>query len=71
MENITMVCIQCEKEFEFNVSEQEKYEDRGYDMPKRCPSCRKHKNRNLDQAENRRHSNRKRGALSKHMNEDW
>jgi len=71
MENITMVCIQCEKEFEFNVSEQEKYEDRGYDMPKRCPSCRKHKNRNLDQAENRRHSNRKRGGLSKHMNEDW
>ena len=70
MEDITMVCIQCEEEFEFNVLEQGKYEARGYDMPKRCPSCRKHKNKNLDQAENRRHSNRKRGEWSKHMNED-
>ena len=71
MEDLTMVCIQCEEEFEFSVLEQKKYEERGYDIPKRCPSCRKHKSRNQDSAEDRRHSNRKRGSLSKHMNEEW
>ena len=48
MEDLLMVCIQCEEEFEFSVLEQKKYEDRGYDIPKRCPSCRKHKSRNMD-----------------------
>jgi hypothetical protein len=71
MEDLIMVCIQCEEEFQFSVSEQKKYEDRGYDIPKRCPSCRKHKSRNSDLTEDRRHSNRKRGSLSKHMNEEW
>lgn len=71
MEDTTMVCIQCDEEFEFSVLEQKKYEDRGYDIPKRCPSCRKHKNRNVDPVEDRRHSNRKRGSSSKHMHEEW
>ena len=71
MEDMTMVCVQCEEEFEFSVLEQEKYEERGYDIPKRCPSCRKHKSRNLDSAEDRRQSNRKRGSLSKLMNGEW
>jgi hypothetical protein len=71
MEDLLMVCIQCEEEFEFSVLEQKKYEDRGYDIPKRCPSCRKHKSRNMDSAEDRHYANRKRDSLSKHRNEEW
>ena len=71
MKDMTMVCIQCDEEFEFSALEQKKYEDRGYDIPKRCPSCRKHKSRNMDPVVDRRHSNRRRGVSSKHMREEW
>jgi hypothetical protein len=43
METIILECIQCENEFEYTVSEQEYYERMGFDDPKRCPYCRKHK----------------------------
>lgn len=71
IEDMIMVCVQCDEEFDFSIQEQEKYEERGYDIPKRCPSCRKHKSRSLDLTENRRHIKRKRGLLFNKMNEDW
>jgi len=36
-------CIQCNIEFKFTVSEQTYHKMMGFDDPKRCPYCRKHK----------------------------
>ena len=43
METIELECIQCQSEFEYSVVEQEYHERMGFDDPKRCPFCRKHK----------------------------
>ena len=48
METKWIVCLQCETEFEFDASEQRRYAEKGYDDPRRCPSCRKHKTKVLD-----------------------
>jgi CxxC-x17-CxxC domain-containing protein len=42
MEDKTLVCEDCGKEFVFSVSEQEFYAEKGLlNIPKRCPDCRK------------------------------
>ena len=43
MNNRTIHCAQCENEFDFTVSEQIYFTRMGFDEPKRCPDCRKHK----------------------------
>lgn len=45
METIILSCIQCEEDFEFSSDEQEKYNQKGFDLPLRCPECRKNKNK--------------------------
>jgi DNA-directed RNA polymerase subunit RPC12/RpoP len=42
MEDRTLVCKDCGKEFIFTVGEQEFYKEKGFDNdPVRCPECRK------------------------------
>jgi len=36
----TIVCKECRQEFTFTASEQERYEAKGFNEPKRCLSCR-------------------------------
>jgi ssDNA-binding Zn-finger/Zn-ribbon topoisomerase 1 len=54
MEDRTLVCKDCGKEFVFTVGEQEFYKEKGFDNdPVRCPECRKARkqqrnNRNFD-----------------------
>jgi CxxC-x17-CxxC domain-containing protein len=36
----TLQCAQCGNEFTFTVDDQQFHRDRGYQDPKRCPSCR-------------------------------
>ena len=36
-------CTQCNREFNFTVSEQAYYRKMGFDEPRRCVDCRKHK----------------------------
>ena len=54
MEDKTLVCKDCGKEFIFTVGEQEFYKEKGFDNdPVRCPECRKARktqrnNRNFD-----------------------
>jgi uncharacterized protein with PIN domain len=48
MENKTITCIQCEREFEFTVNDQLRYEKMNFDEPRRCPDCRKKKLRGVD-----------------------
>ena len=45
METKLITCIQCENEFEFTAVEQQYFQDKGFDDPKRCPACRRHKSR--------------------------
>ncbi|MEQ8154578.1 MAG: zinc-ribbon domain-containing protein [Clostridiaceae bacterium] len=42
MEDRTLVCKDCGKEFVFTVGEQEFYKEKGFENdPVRCPECRK------------------------------
>ena len=48
METILLECIQCQSEFEYSPAEQEYHDRMGFDDPKRCPYCRKHKTKVAD-----------------------
>jgi len=59
MGNMKITCIQCEAEFEFSINEQRRFKEMNFDMPKRCPSCRKKKMK-LSDDQNRNHPHSKR-----------
>jgi rubrerythrin len=48
MESEWITCMQCDTEFEFDIAEQVRYAEKGYDAPQRCPECRKHKTKFLN-----------------------
>ncbi len=39
-EDRTLTCAECDSEFTFSADDQEFHASRGYEDPKRCPSCR-------------------------------
>jgi hypothetical protein len=43
MEDLRLWCLQCGQSFTFPVKEQKKYSAQGFNHPKRCPECRRHK----------------------------
>lgn len=59
MKNLILTCIQCNTDFEFGVNEQKKYQQRGFDVPLRCPQCRKNKYRDNDRPERRKFRDKK------------
>ena len=63
-----ITCIQCKNEFEFTLAEQEHFNARGFDPPKRCPSCRKNKTRLSESEGNNRHN--KKRKYDKNNDED-
>lgn len=40
-EDRTLTCVECGNEFTFTADDQEFHARRGYEDPKRCPSCRR------------------------------
>lgn len=40
MEDVTIICIDCDQPFSFTVGEQRFYSKKGFVQPKRCPACR-------------------------------
>jgi hypothetical protein len=50
MKDISVSCVQCGNQFILTSHEQERLIVRGFDIPKRCPDCRKHKSRNAHDA---------------------
>ncbi|RLG23838.1 cytochrome C551 [Methanosarcinales archaeon] len=40
MEDKTLTCQDCGEEFIFTAGEQEFFEEKGFDEPKRCKECR-------------------------------
>jgi hypothetical protein len=59
METIILTCIQCEEDFEFSSYEQEKYSQKGFDLPLRCAQCRKNKNKKTEFVEKRKFKDKK------------
>ncbi|MFH1991287.1 MAG: zinc-ribbon domain containing protein [Pseudomonadota bacterium] len=59
MENLILTCIQCNTDFEFGAGEQQKYQERGFDVPLRCPQCRKNKYRDSEHQERRKFKDKK------------
>lgn len=39
-EDRTLTCVECNSEFTFSADDQQFHAERGYQDPKRCPSCR-------------------------------
>ncbi|HHP7233839.1 MAG TPA: zinc-ribbon domain containing protein [Desulfobacterales bacterium] len=50
MTDVTIVCIQCDREFELDDQQQEHLHSMGFDLPKRCPECRKRKSKAVKMA---------------------
>ncbi len=42
-EDRNLTCVECSSEFVFSADDQQFHADRGYQEPKRCPSCRQAK----------------------------
>ena len=58
MRDQLITCVQCNTEFEFSAVEQQYYENKGFNLPKRCPKCRKNKAKLVDPEQNT-HPNKK------------
>lgn len=64
--DITLVCKTCNKEFNYSVSEQLFFEEKGFEAPVRCHDCRNAKKaRNLEREANKQPIQRT------DPNEDW
>jgi len=50
MPDKSVTCVECTKQFTFTDKEQQFYNERGFQEPKRCPPCRtaRKKNNNYD-----------------------
>lgn len=70
MGDMVITCIQCKEDFDFSIEEQEKLEKRGFDVPLRCPRCRKNKSRNLHNEKERKFKGKKKRHRMK-FDEDY
>lgn len=59
MRDQLIICVQCNTEFEFSAKEQQFYENKGFNPPKRCPQCRKNKSKLTDPEHKAAHTNKK------------
>ena len=64
MRDQTIYCIQCDNTFTFGVVEQKRLSSLGFDDPRRCPDCRKKKQKSVNSEKGRRKRGRK-------QYEDW
>jgi len=65
-----ITCIQCGQEFEFSAQEQQQFDRRGFDAPKRCPACRRKKSK-LNDAATLDRNRRKKHLRNKYENEHF
>lgn len=69
MESEWIVCVQCDDEFEFGMADQIRYARKGFETPKRCPTCRRHKTKLIYLDGRREEKNRKDVYRDKRENE--
>lgn len=68
MSSIEFECIQCGNPFELSEIEKKRFAAKGFDFPRRCHDCRRHKNREAEKS--RKHPNRKRDYRLKYGREE-
>ena len=54
MKSTWLTCVQCDDLFEFTAAEQDRFDRLGFDAPRRCPACRRHKFKATDETDGRR-----------------
>jgi Probable zinc-ribbon domain len=59
MRDQLITCVQCKTDFEFSAVEQEYYNDKGFNPPRRCPQCRKNKSKSADPEHINTHTSKK------------
>jgi hypothetical protein len=59
MKNKAIVCVQCEKEFFLNGSEQKYLASKGFDEPTHCPECRKNKSKRGENPGRKKHNGKR------------
>jgi|APSaa5957512622_1039677.scaffolds.fasta_scaffold151078_1 hypothetical protein len=64
MGDLTIYCIQCDNPFTFTVADQKRLNLQGFNAPKRCPECRRNKQKSANSGNSRSNRGRKRY-------EDW
>ena len=65
MRDQLITCVQCNTEFRFSAVEQEHYNHKGFNPPKRCPQCRKNKAKLADSEQNA-HANKKKHSRTEY-----
>lgn len=68
MKDEILDCVQCGGEFVFTVAEQKRVLAKGFDEPKRCPQCRKKKEKFHAANETRKEEGRKRQSGKRRHN---
>ncbi|HOP65911.1 MAG TPA: zinc-ribbon domain-containing protein [Bacilli bacterium] len=58
MEDKTLTCANCGKEFVFTAGEQEFYQEKGFSEPKKCKACREEAKRARNEHRNSFHNDR-------------
>lgn len=71
MEAIILNCIQCEEDFEFSIYEQQKYNQKGFDLPLRCPQCRKNKAKKSGVEEKRKPRDKRKNYRPRSDDDDY
>lgn len=67
MKDRIIQCVQCDRTFVFTAAEQERFTSRGFDMPRRCQECRKHKSKvDNDSERNRNWLKKPKRTLQRH-----
>jgi hypothetical protein len=59
-------CVQCGKEFELSEKDLDQLAARGFDIPKRCPDCRRNKSRYATDDSHRRRRDKKKHYHNKY-----
>ena len=67
MRNQILACKQCGIEFEITLEQELRYAERGFDLPERCPDCRKKKTREPAPSGRKRHPDKKKHYRLKYM----
>lgn len=65
-----LTCTQCGEEFPFSDEDWERYQQMGFDPPRRCPSCRRQKQKAPAEDQPRHRRRKKRDYHRKNWEEE-
>jgi hypothetical protein len=71
MRDKEIICLQCEEPFLFSATEQQRFLNARFGIPKRCPTCRKNKHKANEENSHRNHRSRKKEIRNNKWNDDF